>query len=92
MSAPAAAAARSGAFFRSAAIAGFVGLAFDPDDGKDQDRPHAFAWYAIQRWAQPPRRRIRRKFNDGAHIELISLVPLGRDLAGDMPSLKSGRG
>jgi hypothetical protein len=45
MSAPTATAARSCTFFRAAAIAGLI--AFDPDDGKDQDGPHAFAWRAI---------------------------------------------
>jgi hypothetical protein len=29
------------------APAGFVGFAFDPDDGKDQDGSHAIAWSAI---------------------------------------------
>jgi hypothetical protein len=47
MSAPTATAAGSGAFFRPAATAGFIGVAFDPDDGKDQDGPHASAWRAI---------------------------------------------
>ena len=47
MSAPAAAAAGRGPFFRSAATAGFLRLTFDPDDGKDQDGTHAFARGAI---------------------------------------------
>jgi hypothetical protein len=42
-----AAAARSCAFFRSATTAGFVGLAFDADDGKDQDGARGFARTAI---------------------------------------------
>jgi hypothetical protein len=52
------------AFFRSAPIA-LVGRAFDPDNGKDQYGSHAIARSAID--ARPPRSRIRRKFNDGAH-------------------------
>jgi hypothetical protein len=36
----AAAAARRRPLFRSSAT---IGIAFDPDDGKDQDGPHAFA-------------------------------------------------
>jgi hypothetical protein len=47
MSAPTAAAARSGALFRPPAAAGLVGLAFDPDHGKNQDDPHALAWSGI---------------------------------------------
>src|ERR1700733_15902706 len=43
VSAPTATAARGRTLFRSASAAGFVGLALDPDDGKDQDGPHAFA-------------------------------------------------
>jgi hypothetical protein len=74
MSAPAATTAWGGAFFRSAATVGSIGLAFDPDDGKDQQGSHVFAGSAIHGYARPPRRRIRRKFNDGAHIQLISLV------------------
>lgn len=58
---------RRGTLFRSAAAAGLLGFAFDPDDGEDQDGPHGSADYG---WAQPPRGRIRRKFNDGAHIKL----------------------
>jgi hypothetical protein len=72
MSAPTATATRGRTLFRSAAVAGFIAFAFDPDDGKDQDGPHAFAWRTIHGWARPPRRRIRRKFNDGAHVELSS--------------------
>ena len=69
--APTATAARGSAFFRSTATAGFVGIAFDPDDRKDQDGGRAFAWSAIR--AQPPRSRIRRKFNDGAHVSSLWL-------------------
>jgi hypothetical protein len=46
-SAPPAAAARRRTFFRSAAATGFIAIAFDADDGKDQDGSHAFAWSAI---------------------------------------------
>jgi hypothetical protein len=67
-------------FFRSAPTAGFVGVAFDPDNGKDQYGSKAIAWSAIQ--AQPPRSRIRREFNDGAHVP-FSLVAARHDLAGD---------
>jgi hypothetical protein len=73
MSASTATAAGSGTFFRSAAAAGFIAFAFDPDDRKDQDGRHAFAWSATHGWAQPSRNRIRRKFDDGGHIKL-SLV------------------
>jgi hypothetical protein len=45
--APTATAAWGRTFFRSAATAGLIGLALDPDDGEDQDDPHAFAWSAI---------------------------------------------
>ena len=47
VSAPTAAAARRGTFFRSASTAGFIVVMFDSDDGKDQDGSHAFAWRAI---------------------------------------------
>jgi hypothetical protein len=47
VSAPTAAAAGGRTFFRSASTAGFVVVVFDPDDGKDQDGSHAFAWRAI---------------------------------------------
>jgi hypothetical protein len=83
--------ARGGTLFRSTAAAGFVGLAFDPDDRKDQDGPHAFAWGAIHNGAQPPRGRIRWKVNDGAHVKLF-LVAAPTRFAGDMPSLRSGHG
>jgi hypothetical protein len=69
--APTATAAGGGTFFRSAAAAGLVGVTFDSDDGKDQDGSRAFAWSAIR--AQPPRSRIRRKFNDGAHVSSLWL-------------------
>src|ERR1700692_2030755 len=47
VSAPTAAAAGGGTFFRSASTAGFLVVVFDPNDGKDQDGSHAFAWRAI---------------------------------------------
>jgi hypothetical protein len=47
MSAPATAAAGSGTFFGSAATAGFRRLAFDADDGEDQDGPQSIARGAI---------------------------------------------
>jgi hypothetical protein len=47
VSAPTAAAARRGTFFRSASTAGFIVVMFDPNDGKDQDGSHAFARRAI---------------------------------------------
>jgi hypothetical protein len=40
--------ARGRTRFRSAAAAGFVDLALDPDNGKDHDGRHAFAWSAIR--------------------------------------------
>src|ERR1700704_4904749 len=69
---PAATAARRGTFFRSAATIGLIAFAFDPHNGKDQESSHTLEWGAIN--AQPPRRRICRKINDDAHVELISLV------------------
>jgi hypothetical protein len=69
----AATAARRGALFRSATTAGFLRLALDPDDRKNKDGAHAFARRAIHGWAQPPRCRIRRKFNNSAHAK-FSLV------------------
>jgi hypothetical protein len=67
------AAARRGALFRPATTAGFLRLALDPDDRKNKDGAHAFARCAIHGWAQPPRCRIRRKFNNNAHAK-FSLV------------------
>jgi hypothetical protein len=61
------------ALFRPATTAGFIGLALDPDDRKNQDGAHAFARRAIHGWAQPPRCRIRRKCNNSAHAK-FSLV------------------
>jgi hypothetical protein len=45
--ASATAATRGRTLFRSAATAAFIALAFDPDDGKDQDGPHSLAGSAI---------------------------------------------
>ena len=45
--APTATATGRCALFRSAPAAGFVGFAFDPDNGKDQHGSHAIAWSAI---------------------------------------------
>ena len=76
MSAPATTAAGRRTLFRSAAPAGFIGFAFDPDNGKDQDRSHVFARSAIHGWAQPARCRLRRKFNDGAHVNSLVVAAL----------------
>jgi hypothetical protein len=62
-----------GALFRSATTAGFLRLALDPNHRKNKDSAHAFARRAIHGWAQPPRCRIRRKFNNSAHAK-FSLV------------------
>jgi hypothetical protein len=70
--------------FRPAPVAGFFGFAFDADNGKDQDGSEAIAGSAIHGRAQPSRSRIRRKFNDGAHIFRSLWLPHGHDLAGDM--------
>ena len=59
--------------FRSAAVTGFGDLALDADNRKDQYGSEAFAWRAIHGRARPSRSRIRRKFNDGAHVP-FSLV------------------
>jgi hypothetical protein len=52
---------------RTIAAAGLVGLAFDPNDGKDQNGPRAF-----ERSDMHPRVRLprRRKFNDRPHPQL----------------------
>jgi hypothetical protein len=57
-------------FFRAAPTA-LVVRTLDPDNGKDQYGSHAIARSAIH--ARPPRSRICRKFNDGAHVP-FSLV------------------
>src|SRR6516165_7768081 len=88
-SAPATAAARSGTLFRSSTATGFLGLALDPDDGKDQDDSHAFARDAIDA-SQPARWRICRKFNDGAHAAFSLLAASDRIAA--TTSLRTGRG
>jgi hypothetical protein len=69
-------AAGSGTLFRTAAAAGLVGRAFDPDDGQDQDGCHAYAWSAIHGRARPPRSRIRRKIDDGTHVKLSLVAAL----------------
>jgi len=76
VSAATAAASGGRSLFRPAAVAGLVGFAFDADDGKDQDGA-CFARTAIDAWGLdakglPPRSRIRRKFNDGAHNKTLS--------------------
>jgi hypothetical protein len=45
--APAAAASGRRTFFRPASVAGLVGIAFNPDNGKDQYGSQAIAWSAI---------------------------------------------
>ena len=45
--APTATAAGGRTFFRPTATAGFIGVAFDPDDGENQYDPDAFAWSPI---------------------------------------------
>ena len=45
--APAATAAWGRTFLRPASVAGLVGVAFNPDNGKDQYGSKAFAWSAI---------------------------------------------
>jgi hypothetical protein len=71
--APTATATGGCTFFRSTPAAGLDGFAFDPDNGKDQYGSQAIAWSADHGSAQPPRSRIRREFNDGAHVP-FSLV------------------
>jgi hypothetical protein len=46
---PAATTPRSRPLFRTAAAAGFIGLAVDPDDGKNQDGAHAIARSGVHR-------------------------------------------
>jgi hypothetical protein len=57
---------------RPAIAAGFFNLTLDPDYGKDHDRSRNLLGGAIHGWAQPPRCRIRWKFNDGAHAQILS--------------------
>src|SRR5262249_52780312 len=79
--APTETATRRCTFCRPAPAIGLVGHALDPDNGKDQNSPHAIARSATR--ARPPRSRIRREFNDGAHFCSLCL-PRGDDLRGDV--------
>src|SRR5581483_9754654 len=76
LSAATATAARGGALFRPAVVAGFVALAFDADDRKDQDGARRTLRRADHARAQPPRSRFRRKFDDGPHAHSLWLSPL----------------
>jgi hypothetical protein len=67
---------------RPAISRGFFNLAFDPDDGKNQDPCFTFLRGAI-RDCRPPRRRIRWKFNDGAHFANSLRLPLLKAICGD---------
>jgi hypothetical protein len=87
--APTATATGGCAFFRPAPAALF-GSTFDPDNGKDQHGSHAIARSAIR--GRPPRRCIRRKFNDGAHVPFSLVAARTDDLAGDMRSFRTERG
>jgi len=66
--APAATSSRSRPLFRAAATAGFIGLAVDPDGGKNQDGTHTLTRSGIHRGARPPR---RRKINDNPHVSSL---------------------
>jgi len=46
--APTATAAGGCTFFRSTTVAGFVGVAFDTDNGEDQYGSQTIAWSAIR--------------------------------------------
>jgi hypothetical protein len=83
----AAAAARRCSLFWPAATTGFIGMAFDPDHGKNQDGGRASARGDTHGSAQLARSRIRWKFNDGAHVNLSA--PLRHNLAG-AASLRTG--
>jgi hypothetical protein len=77
VSAATAAAAGGRSLFGSTAATGFIALAFDPDDREDQDGARRSARTAIDAQglasrSLPPRRRIRRKCNDGAHNKTLS--------------------
>src|SRR5579871_1134490 len=65
---------------RPAISVGFLDFALDPDHGKNQDRCLTVLRGAIHGWAQPPRSRIRWKFNDGAHAQTLSTCRFLRDL------------
>jgi len=78
--------------FRSTPAAGFAGLTFDADNGKDQYGPQTIAWSAIHTCARPPRSCIRREFNDGAHVSVLSGCRPGAIRPGDMPLFRTERG
>ena len=61
-----------------AAVTGFGDLALDADNRKDQYGSQAIAWRAIHGRARPSRSRIRRKFNDGAHVPFFLVAARAR--------------
>jgi hypothetical protein len=56
---------------RSDTIAAFVSVAFDPDGGENQDGCRSLARGHVHVRPGATRRCIGRKFNDGAHIDLL---------------------
>jgi hypothetical protein len=66
--------ARGRTFFRPAASTGLIAFAFDPDHREYQNGSHTFEWDAIETQDRSSRCRVRRKFKDGAHITLISVI------------------
>jgi hypothetical protein len=62
-------------------------VTFDPDHRKDQDGGGSLTRGDTQVSAQPAQSRIRRKFNDVAHVNLSA--PFRHDLAG-AASLRTG--
>jgi hypothetical protein len=92
VSAATAAAAGGRSLFRSTAATGLIALAFDPDDGEDQDGALHSARTAIDAWSRPSRSRIRRKFNDGAHNKTLSDRRTDMIWPAIAQSLRTGRG
>jgi len=72
LSAPSPTTAGSCPLLWPAISAGFFNLTLDPDHGKDHDSSLTLPGGAIHGWAQPPRCRIRWKFDDGAHAQTLS--------------------
>src|ERR1700761_3199906 len=98
---------RGGALFRSATAAGFFQLTFDADNREDQNLAHRLpgqvlfgdvlfgrspARTAIDVQGRPPRSRIRRKFKDGTHINIFSLIAALTVVCRRRSSLRTGRG
>jgi hypothetical protein len=71
LAAPTATARRS-TLLRPTVSTGFFDLPLDPDHGKDDHRASRFRVRTIHGRPQPPRSRIRWKFNNGPHAPTFS--------------------